>query len=162
MKIRKTTHADIDPIMNIYKEAKEFMTQTGNPDQWTANYPTSDLIEDDIAEGNSYVCLDKNNDILATFYFVVGLESTYGFIIGDWINEKPYGVIHRIAVKSHTKSIGTFCLNWALEQCKNIRIDTHMANIPMQKTLKKNNYQYCGMIWVEDGTQRLAFQKSIL
>jgi len=162
MNIRKTTYDDIDKIMDIYHNAKIFMTKTGNPNQWIDGYPQVELIKSDIKNENSYLCLDENNNIIGTFCFIFGVEPTYANINGKWLNEKPYGVIHRIAVQTHTKNIGTFCLDWALEQCKNIRIDTHRDNIPMQKTLEKNNYQYCGVILWEDGSERIAFQKSIL
>ena len=50
------------------------------------------------------------------------------------------------------------------EMCKNmginsIRIDTHEENLPMQNLLKKNNYEYCGIIYLEDKSERLAFEK---
>ena len=55
-------------------------------------------------------------------------------------------------------------LDKAEEMCKNIeinsiRIDTHEDNLPMQNLLKKNNYEYCGIIYLEDRSKRLAFEK---
>ena len=43
----------------------------------------------------------------------------------------------------------------------NLKIDTHRDNYPMQKSLKKNGFEYCGIIYLADGNERLAFQKSI-
>lgn len=165
MKIRKTTPKDLPIIMEIYEEAKKFMIESGNPNQWINGYPKSELIEHDIQSGNSYICseyLENSENIIATFCFINGDDPTYANIKGAWLNDLPYGVIHRIASKSHYKNIGTFCLNWAMEQCKNIRIDTHLDNIPMKKTLEKNGYTYCGIIIWEDGSERIAFQKTIL
>ncbi|MGF6907357.1 GNAT family N-acetyltransferase [Fusobacterium sp. PH5-44] len=165
MNIRETNINDIPTIMKIYEEAKKFMIQNGNPNQWINGYPNSELLELDIQYGNSYVCVEQQNNsenIIATFCFIKGTEPTYAHIKGAWLNDTPYGVIHRIAVKAHYKNIGTFCLNWAMDQCKNIRIDTHHDNIPMRKTLEKNGYTYCGIITWEDGSERIAFQKTLL
>lgn len=52
-----------------------------------------------------------------------------------------------------------FAWHGALAQCGNIRIDTHRNNIPMQKTLIKNGYRVCGTIYLENGDERIAFQK---
>jgi RimJ/RimL family protein N-acetyltransferase len=46
-----------------------------------------------------------------------------------------------------------------MAQCGNMRIDTHSNNLPMRRVLEKNGYQYCGIIYVRDGSERLAFQK---
>lgn len=53
------------------------------------------------------------------------------------------------------------CLDWCFQQIPNIRVDTHEANVPMQKLLMKNDYQKCGIIYVNDGTPRVAFQKTM-
>ena len=50
------------------------------------------------------------------------------------------------------------------ELCKergipSIKIDTHEQNLGMQHILRKNGYTYCGVIYVEDGTKRLAYEK---
>ncbi|WP_294378124.1 hypothetical protein [uncultured Clostridium sp.] len=42
-----------------------------------------------------------------------------------------------------------------------IRIDTHEENIPMQNLLKRNQYKYCGIIYLDDGAKRIAFEKII-
>lgn len=80
---------------------------------------------------------------------------------GDWINDSCYGVVHRITSTGNVKGAASFCLNWALEQCGNIRIDTHRDNIVMQHLLDKNGFKYCGIVYVEDGTERIAYQKVV-
>ena len=79
--------------------------------------------------------------------------------MGQWLNDKPYGVIHRIASDGKTKGIGSFCVNWVVSQCGNVRIDTHRDNVVMQNMLKKNGFQYCGIIHIENGEERLAYQR---
>lgn len=78
---------------------------------------------------------------------------------GAWINEEPYGVVHRIASARTVRGAATFCVNWAFRQTGNIRIDTHRDNIPMQNMLKKNGFRYCGTVYLENGEPRIAFQK---
>jgi RimJ/RimL family protein N-acetyltransferase len=158
MIIRKTTLQDIDTLMLIYEAARQFMRETGNPDQWGTAHPAQALIERDITDGVSYVCL-HDDAIVATFYFMCAEEPTYKTIAhGAWLNDKPYGVVHRIAARRGSGA-GAFCLSWCFEQCPNIRIDTHRDNAVMQKVLSKLGYTYCGLIYLEDGAERIAFQK---
>jgi RimJ/RimL family protein N-acetyltransferase len=135
------------------------MRGNGNPTQWSDWYPPQDMIERDIAAGTSYVCVE-NGEIAAVFYFNVERDPTYENIDGAWLDDEPYGVVHRIAKRRGVKGAGEFCLNWCLEQCRSIRIDTHKDNAPMQKLLSKFGFKYCGIIWVLDGEERIAFQKN--
>ena len=51
------------------------------------------------------------------------------------------------------------CIRFAYERCGNLRIDTHEKNIPMQRCLAKNGFARCGIIYLEDGDPRIAYQK---
>jgi RimJ/RimL family protein N-acetyltransferase len=42
---------------------------------------------------------------------------------------------------------------------KSFKVDTHKDNIPMQKTLEKNGFAYCGRIVLLDGNSRIAYEK---
>ena len=46
-----------------------------------------------------------------------------------------------------------------LEHCESLRADTHEDNKIMQHLLEKNGFVRCGIIHVEDGTPRVAYQK---
>ena len=159
--IRKTTIDDIDKACEIYKFAQGFMRDSGNPEQWGDVHPPRVLIEKDVHAGTSYVCVDEESgEIVAVFYFAIEVDKTYAKIDGQWLDDKPYGVIHRIARGRNGKGAGAFCLEWCYEQHNNIRIDTHKDNEPMIKALEKLDYSYCGIIWIENGDERLAFQKT--
>lgn len=159
MKIRKAKIEEIDEIMGIYGSAREFMAQNGNGSQWVNNYPQKEIVLKDLNDGNLYVCTDKEK-IAAVFCFFVAPDPTYGFIYGGkWLNDEEYGVIHRIAVAIHGKGVASYCIQWCFEQFNNLRIDTHKNNIPMQKTILKNGFKYCGIIVRPDGTERLAYQR---
>ncbi|HHV84340.1 MAG TPA: GNAT family N-acetyltransferase [Petrimonas sp.] len=160
MRIRPARHADLPRLMQIYETARRFMQQTGNAGQWVDGYPKEELIVHDIEQGHSYVCLDENNGITGTFYYIFGEEPTYLNIYeGSWLNDEPYGVIHRIASSGKQKGVAETCIRWCLEECKNIRIDTHRDNKVMQNILQKLGFTRCGIIYLENGAERLAYQR---
>ena len=160
MKIRKATSEDFNILSDLYEQARIFMAQHGNPTQWGNSYPPAAILEQDIADGNSYVC-EENGIIHATFYFCMGKDDTYARIYeGEWLNESPYGVVHRITSDGKIKGAASYCIDWAFKQCGNLKIDTHRNNQIMQHLLDKNGFAYCGIIYLEDGTERLAYQKT--
>lgn len=158
--IVKATLSQLSQIMDVYAQARVFMAQNGNPNQWGTAYPSEDMIRQDILNGKCYVNLN-GDQICAVFYFAVEADPTYGYIEGAWLNDAPYGVIHRIAVGENGKGVATECFAFAAERCENIRIDTHEKNIPMQRCLGKNGFARCGIIYLEDGDPRIAYQKVI-
>jgi hypothetical protein len=159
MKIRLAQRSDLEAIMPIYASAREFMRRCGNTVQWTGGYPYEELIINSIDTGKQYVCLHEST-IAGTFYFAVEQEPTYATITdGAWLNEEPYGVIHRLASSGRHKGVAAACLGWCAEQVGNIRIDTHRANQVMLSIMHEEGYTRCGVIFIGDGTPREAFQK---
>ena len=159
MVIRKTVEADLFRIGEIYENAKRFMRESGNPNQWNKGTPNIETARNDMERGIGYV-VEENGEIVATFMFSLNGEPTYANIYGGaWLSDAPYGVIHRIAVAEQGKGIIGFCIDECFARCQNLRIDTHRDNIPMQKALLKRGFQYCGIIYLEDGDERLAYQK---
>ena len=122
MNIRKTELTDIEELQKLYEHARTFMADHGNPTQWGNTYPPKSLIEQDIRDGVSYVC-EEAGQLLAVFFYKKGRDDTYAKIYeGQWLNEDPYGVVHRIASSGTRKGCASFCLNWALTQCGNLKI----------------------------------------
>lgn len=159
MEIRKTTVDDLERVMEIYALARTFMAETGNPNQWKTHKPQRELIEKDIEIGQSYVCTEDEK-IIGVLAFIPGEDPTYKVIYdGKWLNDEPYAVVHRIASSGEAKGTGTFMMKWAESQFPHIRIDTHRDNKVMQNMLSKLGYTYCGIILLEDGDERLAFEK---
>lgn len=159
MVIRKTTAEDLGEVMEIYAAARAFMARTGNPTQWGDGYPKEELIREDIERERSYVA-EIDGKIETVFMYQYGEDPTYARIEGgSWINDEPYGVIHRIASRGEVKGVGAKCLQWGFRQCGNLRIDTHQDNAVMQHVLKKNGFERCGIIYLENGSPRVAFQK---
>ncbi len=160
MEIRKTTVDDIEKVLEIYEKGRQYMRQNGNLEQWNDGYPDREVVTDDIKQGVSYVVTDANSEIICVFAFLKGPDITYSKIYdGKWPNDNEYYVIHRIAVSEHRKGVASFVYNECLKQHHTIRIDTHKDNIPMQNSLKKNGFTYCGIIHLLSGDERLAYQK---
>lgn len=161
MNIRKTTRNDLPALLALYAGARRFMREQGNPNQWGGSRPSEAILRADIGAGVSYVC-EQGDALLAAFSFWVGGEPTYARIEnGAWLNDAPYGVVHRLASARQMRGAGQFCLEWCFAQCGNLRIDTHTNNRPMQNLLRKLGFAYCGVIYLEDGAPRLAFQKNV-
>ena len=109
----------------------------------------------------------ENNNIIATIAVSFEGESTYSKIYnGDWLTNDRYAVIHRVAVDNSYKGLGIsskiikyvelLCLD---KEVSSIKVDTHEQNMSMQKLLEKNSFVYCGKIYLEDGSSRIAFEK---
>ena len=159
MIIRKTESGDLSAVSEIYENAKKFMRENGNPVQWSDGKPNIDTAKEDMERGVGYVA-DDNGEIAAVFMFGKGPDPTYEKIYeGKWLNDLPYAVIHRIAVKKQGRGLIGFCIDECFKICQNLKIDTHEDNIPMQKALLKRGFKYCGIIYLENGEKRLAYQK---
>ena len=161
MRIRPATNEDIPTLMRIYANARAYMREHGNEKQWIDGYPKEELIRKDLAEKQLYVC-EEEKQIAGVFCYFYREEPTYAKIYaGQWLNTEPYGVVHRIASAKNRHGIASFCLQWCLQQCGNLKIDTHRDNYPMQNALNKNGFCYCGIIYLADGAERLAYQKKL-
>jgi len=167
MKIRLSVISDLESIMKIIKGAQKLLASL-NIDQWQDGYPNDAQILNDIKNSESYVVLNEEEQVIATFMFTTNKEPNYTIIDGEWLtnNETKYGVIHRVAVaqittnKGIAKHIITYCeTSLKLQEIPAMRIDTHNDNLGMQHILNKLNYTYCGIITVTTGAIRLAYEK---
>lgn len=159
MIFRKGTPADLPRIMEICDLARRFMRSTGNLTQWNNGYPSEQILLHDMALGNNYVGVDETGEIIVTFAFITGNDPTYDVITdGAWLNDHPYGTIHRMASSGKRggmlREAVTFCLGMVDE----IRLDTHKENHPMQDAAIRLGFVRCGVIICQDGTPREAFQ----
>lgn len=161
MIIRNAVPNDLKYILEIYENAKIYMRENGNTKQWTGNYPSQELIMRDIDEKNCYVC-DENGKLIGVFCLFDGPDKTYLKIYnGEWPNNDDYCVIHRIALTVRGKGVAEKCYDFGIRKRGVLRIDTHRDNIPMRKSLVKNGFAECGIIYLESGDERIAFCKMI-
>lgn len=167
MEFRRSQVKDIDKIMTIIKQAQNYFKEN-NIDQWQNNYPNAEVINDDINKKYSYVLL-KDNEIVATAAISFDGEKTYDTIYeGQWKTFNKYAVVHRIAVDNNLKGCGfagmimkeveKLCIK---NHVHSIKIDTHADNKSMQNLIKKSGFEYCGIIYLEDGNKRIAFEKTL-
>lgn len=160
LSIRPAAKQDFPRILEIYAQARQFMAANGNPTQWGTNYPQPDLVQEDLENRNLYVCVDGDR-IVGVFCYFQGIDEDYLEIYeGSWLSNEPYGVMHRLAVGAHSRGIAAFCFSYAYNRCRNLRIDTHRDNLPMQRALAKNGFQRCGIIRSRYGGERIAYQKT--
>jgi hypothetical protein len=163
MEVRQAIPEDIAKILEIIDEARVIMRENGNLTQWADGYPSQDTILADIENGHGFVCTVAD-EITGYFCLMTGDDPDPNYRVieaGKWLDNKPYGVIHRLASGRKVKGIAQLAFDFAFSRIGNIRVDTHHDNIPMQNFLKKHGFDYCGIIYVSDGTPRDAFQKRI-
>lgn len=156
--------------MDIFGEAKADLKSRG-VDQWQNGYPDRSAAEADIKAGVSYVS-ERGGKIAATAAISFEKENCYEHLTGGrWLIpcERKYAVIHRIAASAGAKRKGAASelLDHAVSLCRkagaeSIKIDTHRDNKVMQRWLEKHGFIYCGCVKLDDGGERIAFEKLIL
>ena len=156
--VRAAKEQDLPHILTIYNVARRYMRAHGNTAQWVNGYPSEELLRQDLAAGQLYV-LEDGGGVYAVFAFILGEDPTYRRIRGAWRDDSPYGTIHRLASTGDRRGVASEVIAWCLEHCESLRADTHADNKIMQHLLEKNGFVRCGIIHVEDGTPRVAYQK---
>ena len=158
---RLATIDDVPVIMQLIDEARGIMRSCGNVNQWIDGYPSEETIRQDIAHGHCYRCVEQSSgEILASFAFIPGPEPTYKEIYdGQWQDDKPYYVVHRLASTAASHGIFNDVMDYCMEVAGNLRIDTHRDNVIMRHVIDRYGFTYCGIIYLLNGDERLAYQK---
>ncbi len=156
--IAPATPGDLDRVLEIYAYARKFMAENGNPHQWGTATPRKALLEEDVEKKQLYVVWE-NGVIHGVFFFFLGEDPTYKKIYeGAWHKNVPYGTIHRIA-SDGSGGIFRACLAYCSSKCDYLRIDTHADNHIMQHVVEKAGFRRCGIIYIADGTPRIAYDR---
>ena len=161
MTVRNSEERDVPRLMELFRQAREIMRADGNATQWAGEYPSRDVVLEDIRLGRSFVIEDESGTAIGTFAFIPGIEPTYNSIYeGRWLEDTlPYATIHRLASTRDSHGVAEACFAWAWQRCTNLRVDTHADNHIMQHCITKAGFTYCGIIYLADGAPRLAYQK---
>lgn len=141
MNVRIADLKDFEKIMKIYKYAQDYMIQSGNPTQWGHFYPDEELIRSDIHQNACKVIYDENgiHGVCALFE---GADPTYEHIEdGNWLNDKPYLTIHRLAGDGQVHGLFQCVADYCKNISRNIRVDTHANNRIMQKLMETSVYK---------------------
>ena len=105
----------------------------------------------------------NDDGVVGTFFFTreKEIEPTYRDITdGAWLDDSPYGVIHRIAGDGSREGDRLISACSGPGTVRHLRIDTHGDNVVMQNLAKKLGFTHCGTIYVEeDDYPRLAYEK---
>lgn len=157
MKIRKADRSDLKNLLPVYTHARKTMRENGNPHQWGDDRPSRAALINDIQNGCLYL-LEQDGEIVGAFALVLGEDPTYRHIEGSWKNTLPYGTIHRLASSGKGHGVFKACLSFCKERIDNLRIDTHADNHIMRRLLEENGFSRCGIIYIEDGSPRIAYQ----
>lgn len=152
--------ADVPVIMRLVDEARGIMRSCGNMNQWIDGYPSEETIIRDISCGHCYLCVDKNGDVIASFAFIPGPEPTYAEIFeGNWLDDESYHVVHRLASTAASHGVFADVMDYCMAVAGNLRIDTHRDNVIMRHVIEQYGFTYCGIIYLANGDERLAYQK---
>ena len=160
--IRKAGQQDLPRMNEIYAAARQFMRNSGNHMQWGEGDRPEDLLEEDIRQGELYVLTEETEGkevIHAVFVFADGPDPSYAEIEnGRWLSDEAYAVVHRVASDGTVHNV----LGQIMEYCKarvpHLRIDTHEDNAVMQHVIEKCGFKRCGIIYVSNGTPRIAYE----
>lgn len=166
--IRKAKENDLPAIMEIIHQAQRTMKQDGFQ-QWTKGYPGEEILSKDIEKQSCYLLTDQE-EIVAVGTLYMENDPNYRIIEeGNWKTEEPYGTVHRLAVAEGRRQQGLAGILYdRLEKIcrekgmRGMRVDTHRDNKKMQSWIRKQGFRPCGVIHVEDGTKRDAFEKPLM
>jgi len=162
LSVRKAHTGDIPEIMAVIEAAIGIMRASGNLYQWVDGYPSEQVIREDIGHGYGHV-LEEDGKVSAYFAFIPSPEPTYARIYGGaWLDDAlPYHVVHRIASYPQVHGVFKALMDFCFAQDGNIRVDTHRDNAIMQHNILKYGFQYCGIIYLASGDERLAYQRIV-
>lgn len=167
-KYRKLIKEDIDFVLKILDEAKKYMKKN-NFHQWTDDYPIRETFNKDLENDNGYVLLDEFNNIFAYYALCFGYDPLYENIVsGEIKNDINCAVIHRVMISDsyRGKKLSRYIFESIYEIArnkgyKNIKIDTHVKNIAMTKSILKENFIEKAVVKIYDGTLRTVYEKNI-
>ena len=156
---------DVERIWQIILQAKERMRLRGSR-QWQDGYPAIENITGDIEKEYGYV-LCSDNEIIAYAAIIFDGEQAYDSIQGNWLSDRPYVVVHRLAVADGMtqRGVATLFLEKVEELSRqnkvfSFRVDTNFDNQYMLKILTKSGFTYCGEVFYESSA-RMAYEKII-
>lgn len=156
---RLASKDDVPVIMRLIEEARGIMRSCGNMNQWIDGYPSEETILNDIDNSHCYVCVEQGGEVTASFAFIPGPEPTYKEIYeGAWLDDKPYYVVHRLASTAASHGIFNDVMDYCMGVAGNLRIDTHRDNVIMRHVIERFGFTYCGIIYLMNGDERLAYQ----
>lgn len=157
--VRNATLGDLDHIMEMVDHSRSIMRANGNNSQW-GGYPGRDLIGNDIATRIGHV-MTEDSRVVGYFTMLTQPEPTYEYIEdGLWLDDTtPYVTLHRLACVPGVQGIARCAFEWGEAHASSVRVDTHLDNHIMLHIINGRGYTRCGVVYMQDGSPREAFQK---
>lgn len=164
--LRLAVPDDIPAVAALYDGARLDLRERG-VDQWQDGYPNAQTAREDLERGRLYVA-EAEGRLIAAAAVYVGHEPTYDRIYeGQWgSGQQICGLIHRIAVSPDARRRGAasaimaLCAQLARSAGLSVlRCDTHRDNLVMRRTLEKNGYVPRGTILLQNGAERVAYER---
>ncbi len=166
MKVRLATKDDLGNVMACVKRLKKEYFEVNNIPQWQGEYPSKEIFSADLEAKRLFVMY--MGECLIGFASVgFEPEPTYSKIEGgEWACDGKYAVVHRFGINPdwHGMGMGPALMGLADKLCEArnvpaIRADTHEQNGAMIHLLEKCGFEKRGVIHLENGDPRIAFEK---
>ena len=144
---------DFASCWKVIDQARQSMIESGRH-QWTEEYPSEKDIRKDIENGNAFV-LTVNEEVVVYGAVILNGEPKYKKLVGNWITDGDYYVIHRFATlpsfqreglaRIFISKVNSMC---EVEKIPSIKVDTNFDNTPMINLL--SSMGFCkGEGWIE-------------
>lgn len=153
MTIVPGTATDIDAVLTIVQQTIAEMKTYGN-NQWDETYPLRDRFLQDLNNQTLYIAKspeNKNSGSTIMGFIVIDAEEPDGYDTIDWRSNRPFLVIHRLAVSIHHRNqgIASALEAFACQLARNqdityLKVDTHSTNQRMQQFLEHKGYVKTG------------------
>lgn len=163
IQFRLALASEIPQIWNILQQAIERRKIDGS-NQWQNGYPNPESIRQDIAKNVGYV-LTEGEQVIAYGAVLINDEPAYADIIGKWLTNDDFVVVHRVAIaethlgKGLIQKMFAYIEDFARENnIYSIKVDTNFDNQAMLRIMEKLEYSYCGEVSM-GGSPRKAFEK---
>lgn len=156
---------NIVPSLALLRLGRLFMHQHQIP-QWNDSYPSHSDVANDINHQYAIGLFDDDN-LVGYVALIQGEDPNYDSIDGRWLtNSNNYVTVHRLCVdpNHHGKGYARQLFDYAYTMAKHnkassLRVDTHCANIYMQRAINAFGFTYCGEVTMKsDLTKRNAYE----
>lgn len=148
---------DVESILAIVAQQRTYLSSHNIP-QWQSDYPSRETFLEDIKLHRLY-CLRQDREVIG-FFALVYPDPCYEHIEGKWKDNSSYQAIHRLAIKDQYKGCGyaNQTLDFLKNQYNHLRLDTHELNKVMNACALANGFTYQGVVYMEDGSPRNAYE----
>jgi len=148
---KKVSENELDKIFELYKTCRKDLENKGIF-QWDDNYPTQELLKENIKKGNLYK-IEKDNELVGTFVLNTKVDEFWSEI--DWQNNNFLG-LHLLAIKPkyQGKGLGKKVLDFSEQKAKDegyesLHLDVFSKNPAALNLYKNRGYKKVGKLYFE-------------